>query len=408
MEPNPSGDPAAVEFVLRLARALHTSGTPSHQVEDTLDAVSGRLGTRMQFLATPTSIMISWGPFASERIHLVRVEPGEQDLGRLGAVFSVARAVLRAEITPAEGIVRLEEAMRFPPRYSPLVNILAMGLSSAAAARFLGGGVREVVVAAVIGLVIGLLGRLAERVSGIRRMFEPLAAFVAAALAGAVAHGIGPLSVSVATLAGIIILIPGYGLTVAITELSNKHLVSGTARLFGAFTSFLLIAVGVAIGSGMMAGLFGPIPTREVLAMPAWTEIVALLVAPLAFTVLLKAQPRAAPWILLTCLAGFIATRLGSRIVGPELGVFAGAVVVGLAGSLYFRSNGRPAAIVRVPGILLLVPGSVGFRSLTALLDQQVVPGMETAFKMITMAAALAAGLLIASVAAPTRITRGV
>jgi len=35
-----------------------------------------------------------------------------------------------------------------------------------------------------------------------------------------------------------------------------------------------------------------------------------------------------------------------------------------------------------------------------------VVPGVETAFKMITMAVALAAGLLVASVVAPTRFGR--
>ena len=34
------------------------------------------------------------------------------------------------------------------------------------------------------------------------------------------------------------------------------------------------------------------------------------------------------------------------------------------------RWRHRPAAVVLVPGILLLVPGSIGFRSLTALMEQ--------------------------------------
>jgi uncharacterized membrane protein YjjB (DUF3815 family) len=54
-----------------------------------------------------------------------------------------------------------------------------------------------------------------------------------------------------------------------------------------------------------------------------------------------------------------------------------------------------------VPGILLLVPGSVGFRSLTSLLERQAVAGIETAFSMILTAMALVAGLLIAGVIAP-------
>ena len=405
METNSRADRTSAQFVLRLARALHTSGMPSHQVEDILGAMAVRLRIPMQFFATPTAIMVSSGPFEDEQVHLMRVEPGEQNLGRLGAVFSIARSVLRSELTPAEGIQKLDEAEQYPRRYGRVMSVLAMGVSSGAAARFLGGGAREVALAAVVGLVIGLLAELAAKVTGVGRMFEPLAALIAATLTALASHLFGPLAVSVATLAGIIILIPGYTLTVAIAELSHKHLQSGTSRLFGALTTFILIAVGVAMGGELIASILGETPAADPVALPRWTEGLALLAAPLAFTVLLKAQPGALPWILLTCLAGFVGTRLGSLVMAPELGVFVGALVVGLLGSTYFRINGRPPAIVQVPGILLLVPGSVGFRSLTALLDQEVVSGVETAFKTITMAAALAAGLLIASVAAPTRIT---
>jgi uncharacterized membrane protein YjjP (DUF1212 family) len=403
---SPAEDRDAVEFVTRLARALHSYGTPSHQVEDTLQGIARRLGRPAQFLATPTSIIISVGPEFSERIHLVRVEPGEQDLGKLSDVFDVANAVVQGEASPAEGSARLAAIDHALPRYRALVVILAMGLSSAAASRFLGGGAKELPVAAIVGLAIGLLSVVAARVKAVGRMFEFLAAVVASALAGAAAHVIGPMSVYLATLAGIIILIPGFTLTVALTELSNKHLVAGTARLFGAITTFIVIAVGVAIGSTLMAALLGDPALRAPIPLPGWTEALALGTAPLAFAVLLKARPRDAIWILLACGLGFAGTRLGSKVLGPELGVFVGAVVVGLAGSAYANLLKRPAAVLRVPGILLLVPGSIGFRSLTSLLDRQVVPGVETAFKMITMATALAAGLLIASVVAPARITK--
>lgn len=403
---SPAEDRDAVEFILRLTRALHSYGTPSHQIEDALDGIARRLGRPAQFMATPTSIIISVGPQSSERIHLVRVDPGEQDLGKLSDVFDVANDVVRGAMTPAAGSARLDAIEQARPRYRALVVILAMGLSSAAASRFLGGGAKELPVAAIIGLVIGLLSVVAARVKPVGRMFEFLAAFVASALAGAAAHAIGAMSVYLATLAGIIILIPGFTLTVALTELSNKHLVAGTARLFGAITTFIVIAVGVAIGSTLTAALLGDPTLRAPIPLPGWTEALALFTAPLAFAVLLKARPRDVVWILLACALGFAGTRLGSKVLGPELGVFVGAVVVGLAGSAYANLLRRPAAVLRVPGILLLVPGSIGFRSLTSLLDRQVVPGVETAFKMITMATALAAGLLIASVVAPARITK--
>lgn len=78
---------------------------------------------------------------------------------------------------------------------------------------------------------------------------------------------------------------------------------------------------------------------------------------------------------------------------------------MGLASNAYARLRERPAAITLVPGILLLVPGSIGFRSLVSLLDREVVLGVATMFKMILMAVALAAGLVAASVVAPHRRT---
>jgi uncharacterized membrane protein YjjB (DUF3815 family) len=58
-----------------------------------------------------------------------------------------------------------------------------------------------------------------------------------------------------------------------------------------------------------------------------------------------------------------------------------------------------------VPGILLLVPGSVGFRSIAALMDREVVSGIETAFKMVVIAVSIVSGILIARVVTPRRGT---
>jgi len=400
----PAANVDAIQFIVRLARALHTAGTPSHQIEDGLALVAVRLGVQAQFLATPTSIMISSGSWLNERIHLLRLEPGDQHLGRLADVNEVTRAVVRGDMSPADGSRRLEDIERAPGRYGELVTVLAMGLSSAAAARFLGGGYAELWTAAFIGLMIGLLGSAASKRPAVGRMFDPLAAFVAAVIAGSMGHLFGNLSVFLATLAGIIILIPGFTLTVAITELSNRHLVAGTARLMGAFATFVVIAIGVAIGNQVVNRIAGEAPAPDPQQLPGWTLALALVAAPLSFTVLLKAKPRDAPWILITCILGFFGGRLGAELLGPELGVFLAAVVVGLAGSSYFAWFRRPPAILRVPGILMLVPGSVGFRGLTALLDRQVVSGVETAFRMIVIAVALSAGLLIASVVAPSRM----
>ena len=106
------------------------------------------------------------------------------------------------------------------------------------------------------------------------------------------------------------------------------------------------------------------------------------------------------PWILLASLAGFLGGRAGNALLGPAIGACLGALSVGLAAHAYERWVRRPALVALVPGVLLLVPGSTGFRSLALLVDQQVVIGIDAAFATLLTAASLVAGLLMAEMIA--------
>ena len=63
--------------------------------------------------------------------------------------------------------------------------------------------------------------------------------------------------VSIATLAGLIVLVPGLTVTTAITELATSHLTAGTTRMAGAFMTFIAIGFGVALGY-RIAAMLGP------------------------------------------------------------------------------------------------------------------------------------------------------
>lgn len=396
---------ASIGFILRLCKALHSYGYAAHGMEQVLDLAARRLGLMGQFFTTPTSIFASFGPQEDQRTHLIRVEPGGVDLGRLAMLDEVTIKVLHGGMSPAEGSVEIDRILESPDHYGRVITTLAFGLASAAGSRFLGGGLKENAVSGAIGLVIGVLSLVAGRLSQLGRVFEPVAAFVASLLAASAGHWIGAYSVSNATLAGLIVLVPGFTLTVAMTELSTRHLVSGTARLTGALILFLIIAFGVALGSKISAELLGAPRIADVIPLPGWTMWIAMVAAPLAFTVLLRAEPRDAIWIVLAGAVAMIGGRLGAKGLGPELGVFVGALLVGVASNLYARFLNRPATVTLVPGILLLVPGSIGFRSLASLLDREVVLGVETAFRMGLVAVALVAGILVSNIVAPPKRT---
>lgn len=380
---------------------MHQAGFSAPELEATLERLAARLGLRGQFFSTPTSLWFGLDEGAGQRTYLERVEPAPIDLGRLAELHRLAERVAAGEMTAAQAAPLVDWIAAQRPRYGNRTTIAALALSSGTSAVFLGGGAREAAAGAAIGFVTGLLAWRLGRFERGSLLFEPLGAALAAFLALGWAALLPPLSVYVATLAGIIFLIPGFTLTVALSELASRHLSSGTARFAGAIMVFMTITFGVAIGSQLGGALFAA-PAGALPALPpAWADLAALAAAPLALTVLFRAPLAEYPWILAVGVAGFLTARAGGALVSPELGMFAGALAIGLASRLYARLRRMPEVMTSVPAILLLVPGSIGYRSLASLMQSEVVLGIETAFRMIVIAVSLVAGLLLASVAAP-------
>jgi uncharacterized membrane protein YjjP (DUF1212 family) len=349
----------------------------------------------------PTQIMAAFGPEARQHTHLLRVEPGEVNLGKLAALEEVSGDVADGRLSPREGMRRIQEVVAAPPPYGDALSTLAFGTLSGAVAQFLGGGWREVIVATMLGLALGVFAIVAGRHARLGRVFEPTAAFLVSAAAIGLARLVGPVSLFVATLAGLIVLMPGLLLTTAITELATRHLASGTLRLSSAFMTLLGIVFGVALGSRAGIAIFGVTPGVTGGPLPPWVGLVAVILASSSSVVILRADPRDAPWIVASGVLGVGAGRLGSVFLGLELGMFVAAFGVAMASAAYERWRHRPAPVVLVPGILLLVPGSIGYRSMASLMERNTVAGIDTAFIMVLTAVSLVAGLLIAGVLVP-------
>lgn len=397
--PEPDG---RIAFILSLARALHESGHATHRLETALEATSRHLGLIGQYFATPTSIFASFGTAERQQTFMLRTNPTPPDLGKLVRTTEVARAVLEGRLKPDEGTGKLDDLKAVPP--PPVwATIIAFVLASAAAARFLGGGFNEVALAAAAGLATGSLAMLVRRLPNLRGVYELLAAATCSFGVGAVGAMFGRISIPIATLAGLIVLVPGLTLTTAIAELANGHLTAGTSRMASAFMTFIGIGFGVALGGRLVAVGWRPAGPVTVAAMPEWTIWLALLASALAFAILLRADRSDWGWIVAAGVVAYLATGLGSALLGGDLGVFVGALTLGLVSNGFSRRTGRPSAVMLVPGLLTLVPGSVGFRSITALLESQVVTGIDAAFTMVLTAVSLVAGLLTSAAVYPER-----
>lgn len=361
-----------------------------------MSKVSQVLGTPASFFSTPTSLFISFE--TPRETHMVRVSPPSIDLARLSRVHELQLAIESKRLPEQEIWSELGKIERAETSYGVVWNVGALSVIAGTAAVLFGGGVVESAVAAGIGIWIGLVGVVCSARREIRYLNEMLSGFSATVLASLMAWVLPQLSIEITTLASLIVLIPGLTVTVGINELATQNLASGSARLAGAFATFLTLAFGIVIGRTVIQTLLS-LPKPELVApFSMWWILVSLVITSLAIGILFRAGPQDLAWILGAGVLAFYGTRLGGLLFTAEAAPWIGAFTLGCASNAFARWRQRPAAVMLAPGLLLLVPGSFGFFGLQALLDHDVNTAIDAVFSMSLIAASIAAGLLMANV----------
>lgn len=400
------------DFILELARRLHAYGTTAQRLERGLNAVAQRLQVECEIWSNPTGIILSFsdpmrGPF-SDTTRVIRLEPGDIDLAKLCKVDAIAEQVLGGEIGIDAGRAALRALDAPPGRWARWLTALSFGLASASVAGILRTSWADIATAASIGVLIGVLHMLAQKRPQLSEAQDAVAALAATFLAAAVATYLFPLSLRSVVVASVIVLLPGMMLTNAISELTSQHLVSGTARFAGAMATLLKLTFGT-IAAMQVVVLLGWTPQEAVLATPPlWVEWVALALGAFAFAVLFRAELRDYPVVMFSVAIGYVVTRGVGEWLSDErsffpVGVFLAGMLVTILSNLYARWANRPGALVRVPGIILLVPGSTGFRTLTHVMEDDLALGLDTAFVLFKALVALVAGLLFGNLLVSAR-----
>jgi uncharacterized membrane protein YjjP (DUF1212 family) len=399
-----------IDFVVNLAARLHAYGTTAQRLEGAITAVAARLGLRCAPMSNPTGMVLSFSDVSrtdalADTTQVIRLEPGETDLRKLCQADDIAERVLDGRLDIDSATAALKGLDRPAGRRAQALTALSFGLASASVAGLLHSGWPDIATAGSIGLIIGILYVMGSKRPRLAESLDAIAALVAMLLAAAVATWITPLSLKTVIVASVIVLMPGLMLTNAVAELTSQHLVSGTARFAGAFAVLLKLTFGT-VAASQIAALLGWVPREAVLTThpPAWwIEWLSLAIGCYAFAVLFKADRRDYPLVMVSVALGYAITRFGGELLGSAAGVFLAGMCINAISNAYARWVNRPGALIRVPGIILLVPGSVGFRSLTFVMERDVELGIDTGILLITLLVSLVAGLLFGNLLIPAR-----
>ena len=398
-----------IQFVIELAARLHAYGTTAQRLEGAISAVAHKLRLECEPWSNPTGLILTFSdpqrrPGESDTTRVIRLPPGENDLHRLSETDRIAEDVLAGRMHLDEAHAAMLALDTPPNGHARALQVFGFGLAAASIAALLRLPWLDIGVAASNGILIGLLSQLSDTRPRIKEGFDAIAATLAAIVVVLVASLVAPLNQNTVIIASLIVLLPGLSLTNAVNELTSQHLVSGTARFAGAVTTVMQLAVGTLLGLYVMR-LGGLEPQVHALRpQPEWLEWIALALAAFAFAVLFRAHPRDYAKVMGAAAGGYLISRLGGLAFGSPAGVFLAALSMTAIGNAYARWWNRPGAIIRVPGIIMLVPGSASLRGLLSLIQQQDMnAGQEAMLAVLNILLALVAGLLFGNLLLPAR-----
>src|SRR5580765_7441404 len=144
---------STVEFLLEFARTAHRAGYPTADLEDRLGSLAGVLGLEAaQISATPTLLELSFGSLPRQRNYSLRVRPTTVDLDAITRLEELAQDVSEDQVAVGAALERLTEIDAEPLRRRWYVELGAYALAGGAVTPVLGGGWREILAGAIVGL----------------------------------------------------------------------------------------------------------------------------------------------------------------------------------------------------------------------------------------------------------------
>jgi uncharacterized membrane protein YjjP (DUF1212 family) len=360
-------DPALLRtFLLGLAEGMTASAESTDRIRADVVQIARAYGWEdVDVVVLPTIALVQTGRGETARVSLrsVRATFRFDQIAELARLLRQARA---AEITPGDGIRRLNEIGAMPASRHWFLRTLGHALLTAGLALLLAPSWQAALVGFGLGALIGVAKLM--RSQTLLLVLPIVASFVCALIVFLLAPYVelgDPLRVLIAPLAT---FLPGALLTTGVRELAAGQMVAGTARLGTGLVQLALLAFGI-VSAGTLVGVgedtYAPLEVTSTL--PWWVAGVGLALYALGVYLHFAAPGRTYGWVLLALVVAYGAQQLGAFLLGPPVSGFFGALVVAplVLWIEDLRDGGVPSQMTFLPAFWVLVPGAAGLVGVT-------------------------------------------
>ncbi|KAJ2490266.1 pheromone-regulated protein prm10 [Coemansia sp. RSA 2050] len=385
-------------FLILLSKALMVYGSPLHYLEDNLGRIARLLDLEVTVSAIPGLILLSFEDSVTHtsETKVIRCANG-WDMHRLDETNQLLRRVVYGKIDIPMAVPLLEEIMTAKPIYAWYWQILNWGVISWTLCLVcFDGSWKDSGISLALGLMAGCLNLAAQKFSGYTNFFE-VSVSILTGLFGAALSQWGCFGAT--SLSATVVLLPGLVMTTGVIELSSRHMIAGTVRIFYALLLAFIIAYGLLIGvqiHNQMAGhqVDTLLDLMQCRGLSKWTWFGSFPLGIISISVLVNIHWR--HWISVTIVAGVsygVFWLFKFHLLLDDLAPVVASFVLGLVANIWSKFTGQTAYMILLPGEMFLVPGSVGVRGFSSLLSKDGAQGAQLAMQMITTCLSIMIGL---------------
>ena len=386
---------ARYRFIITLGKTAQSYGVSSVRLQAVLMRASEALGVKAGFEITPAVIhFVFQRPDKSQLTYFVSTGAVTFDMDKLTQVSSLVDRVAAGDLGLEEAEIALEKIGQRPPVFGAWSVGLGYVLSGAGFALLLSASWTDVFIAALLSAVVYGVVLMSARPGWPANTLEFASALVAGILASVLAWVLPGSDAFKTTLCGVVVLIPGLGLTMGLSDITANMIPSGLHRLISAILTTLKLFLGAMIGTGIVSWFLAVPPAMEVVDKAdfwPWFAVAGLMIG---LSMIFQVRRNDFVWTIAGGLIAYSGIVIGTQF-GTWQGSLIGAMALGTFAYLYSWRSRRPSSIVMLTGIMILVPGAASYIGLYVGGTAGLAEGVGAEWQAFVNAMAIVAGLIV-------------